>query len=153
MLFYCVDFEKYYTSENNKYISAVINKYNISDIESIMYVLFSIHKITDRIIILPSYPCEIHPHYLKEKDRRCNFMKHWSIEELNKFYENKYREHSFLSNNLVPQKYKNPEYIYSKNDSIKSIINIMNSSSSVIIITIKSIIFHHSNIQGIKRKS
>lgn len=153
MLFFTVDYDSYYTSENNKYISTVINTTNISDIETILYVLLTVGNRTNRIFILPSFPCNLRINInFEQENRRCNFLKYWKIEALNKYYSNKYREYSFVYNRLVPNIYKDSVYINVKNDSINNVMKLVTNELKYIVIIFESVFNHFDQIQGIKRK-
>lgn len=155
MLFYQVDENNYYTSKQQKYISSIIYTKNISDIETILYILLKIANRTNRILILPSFPCNLHTNIYNNinTNKKCNFIKYWYIEELNKYYPNKYREHSFPYNKLVNKKYVKGKILNLENDNINRIIYILHRIDyNYIIINISSIYSHYTNITGVKRK-
>ena len=113
-LLWAVDHNGYYSNENAKYVTFENNVYlgenNTQQIEEqALRNAFIIGHILNRIVILPKFFC----YKCKDGCQRntqsptCAAHFHFEINSLDHYLENRYREHMFLQNRLVPNSVKN----------------------------------------------
>lgn len=90
MLFYSVDINQYYSSTDTKYFSFIYkNTKDLKDIETLILFSLLYANYSNFIFILPKILCKYCNIYNKEF---CSFIDCWKIRNLNKCFNNKYRE-------------------------------------------------------------
>ena len=108
-LMWLVDDNGYYSSTTRKYL-----KYNnpyvsgtgrgkALELEALRNAL-SIGYLLNRTVILPAFHChETRDRICTRNDQECSLLNHYHVATFDQFFTNSYREHVFLSHDLVPE--------------------------------------------------
>ena len=107
MHMWLVDTDEYYSSKTRKYLTFETRKLAGVDItaegEALRNAL-AIGRVLNRTVILPFFQCSCKQSYCNRE--KCAFNLHYSIASFDKYFTGLYREHSFLSHELVPSEVK-----------------------------------------------
>ena len=108
-LMWLVDDNEYYSSTTRKYL-----KYNNPYIRGngkgktlerkALENALSIGYLLNRTVILPSFHChETRDEICVRNDQECSLLSHYQVATFDQFFADSYREHVFLSHDLVPE--------------------------------------------------
>ncbi len=94
---------KYLTYDNPHYFKDKTWEYEIDALKSALRIA----KILNRILILPRFHCcECEKRRCESDRHRCSMLSLLNVKTFDQEFHGQYREHVFLQNPLVPQKYK-----------------------------------------------
>ena len=99
---YYTDRRRKYISYDNPYIDSNSNGMNME--RDALVNALAIGYLLNRTVILPKFHCHTkRGTNCQSNEQHCSLMTHYHVERFDAYFANSYREHVFLSHDLVPR--------------------------------------------------
>ena len=107
-LLWTVDKNGYYSDSDRKYLTytnpILKTEQGLDQERDALVNALSIGYLLNRTVILPAFHCfETRGYFCRSNDQECSLLPLYHVETFDKYFDNAYREHVFLSHDLVPE--------------------------------------------------